>query len=175
MFKSTIAWLERQKWYTLEPLPAGMAKSEMIWSSLGVAFSLTLLSVVAQMLHMPLLIAPFAATVTLVYAVPQSPLSQPRSVLLGYALSMLVGFALLALLGNTLLAQILAVSLATLLTLLARAIHPPASALTLAILWTAPAFAPLFFSVFLGLAILVLSFLMANNRVPERRYPRFWW
>lgn len=77
------------------------------------------------------LIAPFGASAVLVYAVPNSPLAQPWSVVVGNTLSALVALAVLAALPQADWAVPLAVGLAIAGMLAARALHPPGGAVAL--------------------------------------------
>jgi hypothetical protein len=75
-----------------------------------------------------LLIAPFGASCVLVFAIPQSPLAQPRNVIGGHLISMAAGLSVFGLLGQTPLAFALGVGLAIAAMLLTGTVHPPAGA-----------------------------------------------
>lgn len=75
-----------------------------------------------------LLIAPFGASCVLVFALPASPLAQPRNVIGGHLVSATVGLAALALLGATPFAFGAGVGLAIAAMLLTRTTHLPAGA-----------------------------------------------
>lgn len=82
--------------------------------------------------HMVLLLAaPIGASAVLVFAVPASPLAQPRPVIGGCVVSTLVGFGVAHLLGPGPVAAGLAVGLAILLMSLLRCLHPPGGACAL--------------------------------------------
>lgn len=119
----------------------------------------------------PLLIAPFGASAFLIFAVPNSPLAQPWSVLVGNSLSALVAIVVLHLGLPPLASAPLAVTLAVLVMAAGRAMHPPGGAVALFVALAGPvswefAAAP----VFVGSAALVLSG-MIWNRVTGRVYP----
>ena len=79
----------------------------------------------------PLLVAPIGASAVLVFAVPASPLAQPRSVVGGNVLSALVGVACVHLFPDPLIAAPLAVALAIMLMSLTGCLHPPGGAVAL--------------------------------------------
>ncbi len=77
------------------------------------------------------LIAPLGASAVLLFAVPNSPLAQPWSALVGNVGSALVALAVMAAVHQPVLAAGLAVGLAILAMLLLRALHPPGGAVAL--------------------------------------------
>ena len=72
------------------------------------------------------LIAPFGATSVLLFAVPNSPLAQPWSAVVGNTLAALVGVAVCSVIADPVLRIALAVGLTITVGILCRAIHPPA-------------------------------------------------
>jgi CBS domain-containing membrane protein len=87
-------------------------------------------SAATDWLH-PLLVAPIGASAVLVFAVPASPLAQPRSVLGGNIVSALVGITVAMLVPQTLIAAPLAVGLAIGTMMLLGCLHPPGGAVAL--------------------------------------------
>lgn len=79
----------------------------------------------------PLLVAPIGASAVLVFAVPASPLAQPRAVLGGNIVSALVGITVAMLIPQTLIAAPLAVGLAITTMMLLGCLHPPGGAVAL--------------------------------------------
>ncbi|WP_426031088.1 HPP family protein [Caulobacter sp. DWP3-1-3b2] len=79
----------------------------------------------------PLLVAPIGASAVLVFAVPASPLAQPRSVICGNVLSAVVGIACAHLFPDPMIAAPLAVSLAIMAMALTGCLHPPGGAVAL--------------------------------------------
>lgn len=79
----------------------------------------------------PLLVAPIGASAVLVFAVPASPLAQPRSVLGGNIVSALVGITVPMLFPQPLVAAPLAVGLAIGAMMLLGCLHPPGGAVAL--------------------------------------------
>ncbi len=77
------------------------------------------------------LVAPFGATSVLLFAVPNSPLAQPWSAIVGNTLAALVGVAVCLMVPDPALRIALAVGLAITATILCRAVHPPAGAVAM--------------------------------------------
>lgn len=100
-------------------------------AGLGAAFGLLLAGLALKAAGVGWLIAPFGASAVLVYAVPNSPLAQPWSVVMGNTLSALVALGVLTALPQADWAVPLAVGLAIAVMLLARALHPPGGAVAL--------------------------------------------
>lgn len=89
----------------------------------------------------PLLVAPIGASAVLVFAVPASPLAQPRSVLGGNIVSALVGITVALLIPQPLIAAPLAVGLAIATMMLLGCLHPPGGAVALICVIGGPAVA----------------------------------
>jgi CBS domain-containing membrane protein len=77
------------------------------------------------------LIASLGASALLVFALPQSPMSQPWAVIAGNTLSALVGITTFHFIDQSLLAIPLAASLSILGMFTLRCLHPPAAAVAL--------------------------------------------
>jgi CBS domain-containing membrane protein len=77
------------------------------------------------------LVAPFGASSVLLFAVPNSPLAQPWSAIVGNTVAALVGVAVCLSVSDPTLRIALAVGLAITATILCRAVHPPAGAVAM--------------------------------------------
>ena len=123
----------------------------------------------------PLLVAPIGASAVLVFAVPASPLAQPRPVIVGNMLSALVGVICALAVPLPLAAAALAVGLAIALMILTGCLHPPggAMALTVALMAGAGESAGLgFVLVPAGLcSVLLVVCAYAYGRISGRAYP----
>ncbi len=89
----------------------------------------------------PLLVAPIGASAVLVFAVPASPLAQPRSVLGGNIVSALIGITVALLVPQPMIAAPLAVGLAIGAMMLLGCLHPPGGAVALICVIGGPAVA----------------------------------
>lgn len=112
----------------------------------------------SQHIHTPLIMAPFGATCVLLYAVPQSPLAQPKNIILGHFISASVGIITLYTLDSSPLTMAIAVGISIASMNLLNCVHPPAGANPLVILLatTHIDFSFLIFPVLTGSIILVM-------------------
>ena len=122
-----------------------------------------------------LLVAPFGASALLVFAIPNSPLAQPWSVVIGNTLAALLAIATVAVLPEPLVAAPVAVFLSILGMAATRALHPPSGAMALAtvLATTRPGFPGLSFAL-LPVAIGSIALVVAGiiwNRGTGRVYP----
>ncbi|MFF5424682.1 MULTISPECIES: HPP family protein [unclassified Streptomyces] len=135
--------------------------------------ALLLLAALGTVLHHPLLIPPLAASMALVAASPELPLSQPRSLVGGQLLSALAGFAVLAVAGPGLWSAAVAGGLALGVMMLARTPHSPAAATAVIVALQNPPF--LAFTALLLLSCLLLVAVgLAAARATRRAYPTYW-
>lgn len=128
----------------------------------------------AEWQHVPLLMAPFGASCVLLFAAPDSPLAQPRNVIVGHLLSSLVGIVFLKYIGNSPLDIGVAVGVAIVVMQLTRTLHAPAGADPILILmlgfcgWDF-----LLIPVLMGSMLLVTIALVINN-IGCRKWPSYW-
>ncbi len=79
------------------------------------------------------LIAPFGASSVLLFAVPNSPLAQPWSAIVGNSVAALAGVAVCYLIPDPVLRVAVAVGLAITVMILVRAVHPPGGAVAMVV------------------------------------------
>ncbi|MEQ8257639.1 MAG: HPP family protein [Roseovarius confluentis] len=121
---------------SLGPAVARVSGVEAFRAGLGalIGLGLTGLFVLSPTVDLELglyLVAPFGATSVLLFAVPNSPLAQPWSAIVGNTIAALVGVAVCLWVGDPALRVGLAVGLAVTATMLCRAVHPPAGAVAM--------------------------------------------
>lgn len=129
----------------LGPAMPRPAAADAARSALGAGLALLLTGLMLAHLpggHIPGLIAPFGASVFLIFAVPSSPLAQPWSVVAGSVVSALVALVVVRLVPpaapvSQMIAAGLAVGGAIIAMALCRAMHPPAGAVALLIVLSA--------------------------------------
>lgn len=121
------------------------------------------------------LVAPFGATSVLLFAIPNSPLAQPWSAVIGNTAAALVGVATCILVPDATLRIPIAVGVAIAVTMLCRAVHPPAGAVAMTAAMSPDAVAHLgflfaLFPIATGtLALVGIAAIYA--RLTGRRYP----
>jgi CBS domain-containing membrane protein len=121
------------------------------------------------------LVAPFGASSVLLFAVPNSPLAQPWSAIVGNVVAALVGVAVCLVVQDPILRIALAVGLAITAIILCRALHPPAGAVAMTVAMSPDAVQELGFyfalmPIGIGTIVLVLV-AIAYGRMTGRHYP----
>lgn len=109
-----------------EALRAGLGAT----LSLGLTGLLFLSPIIDKTLGL-YLVAPFGATAVLLFAVPNSPLAQPWSAIVGNTVAAMVGVAVCIYVADPTLRIAFAVGGAIVATFLFRAVHPPAGAIAM--------------------------------------------
>tara|TARA_Y100000815_G_scaffold241419_1_gene237663 strand:- start:5374 stop:6459 length:1086 start_codon:yes stop_codon:yes gene_type:complete len=141
---------------------------------LGIAGLFTLSSTIGSETGL-FLIAPFGATSVLLFAVPNSPLAQPWSAVVGNTVAALVSLAVCMVVHDPVLRTATSVGLAVCVTILCRAVHPPAGAVAMTVALSPDAVRELGFKfaitpVAFGTIILVVVAAI-YARLTGRRYP----
>jgi len=164
--------------------PPGVGVSELIWSWLGSVLGIGMCGYLSSRYFEPrdltLLIGSFGASAVLVYSAIKSPLAQPRNLIGGHVLSGLTGVACYHMFGNTVwLAAAMAVSLAIVVMLATKTLHPPGGATALiAVIGGAKihnlGFLYAFIPAGTGAVILLVIALIVNNLSKSRKYPEYW-
>ncbi len=114
-----------------------MPMRDLLRACIGALFGIAFSGVVARLLTdgvlslTPLLIAPLGASAVLVFAIPASPLAQPRGVIGGNVVSAIVGLVTAMLISEPLIAAPVAVSAAIFTMILCGCLHPPGGAIAL--------------------------------------------
>lgn len=113
------------------PGPTAVAFADAGRTAIGVMLALAFTSVVDRLVLTgrfglePMLVLPLAASATLVFAIPASPLAQPRAIIGGNLISGLAGISVALVVGHPLLGGLLGAGLAIAAMLLTRTLHPP--------------------------------------------------
>ncbi|RDW12743.1 HPP family protein [Paracoccus thiocyanatus] len=143
-------------------------------AGLGVA-GLLLLTPSADMRLGLSMIAPFGATAVLVFAVPNSPLAQPWSAVVGNCAAALIGVLVCMAAPHPLLCIALAVGLTITAMILLRAVHPPAGAVAMTAALNPEAIGELgfrfVFAPVLAGTLALVGLAMIYARLTGRRYP----
>jgi CBS-domain-containing membrane protein len=147
---------------------------KVLLSSVGVTISIAFLAVISVLAQQPILIAPFAVSSFLVFTYPLIQLSQPRSIFFSYLLTTILGFAVLGLLGEHWWTMGLATGLGVAVMHVTRALHPPAAAMPVIVLFTAPSWTFIFTPVITGTICLIACAVVVNNIPKNRHYPHYW-
>ena len=154
------------------PLSAPLKRTlEALIASFGGFLVIFLLAELSSNLGRLLLIAPFGASCVLVFALPQTPVAQPRNVIGGHLVATLVGLVISALLGATPLGFALGVGLAISAMSLTSTLHPPAGADPIIAITLGASWSFLFVPVLLG-AVVITAFGVAFHwKISGKTYP----
>ena len=161
-------YLKRYSFYLGGDQPA-VAWVERLRSVLGAFIGLMLVLAIAKLLGElsgldEWLMASLGASALLVFALPQSPMSQPWAVIAGNTLSALVGISVIHLVDQPLLAMPLAASLSILGMFILRCLHPPAAAVAMiAVLGHVIHYRYAFFPVMVDSILLVMAGAVYSN------------
>lgn len=144
-------------------------------ASIGAAGCIFILSLFTEIdPSVAFLMAPFGATMVIVFALPEGPLAQPRNVFLGHALTAVVGLVMLHYAGVNSLTLAIAVGLGVAVMMLADAVHPPAGANPLLVMLTGQAWDFLFMPVMSGAIVIILFAVVYHRFVSGAAYPKRW-
>ncbi|HAG84942.1 MAG TPA: HPP family protein [Cyanobacteria bacterium UBA12227] len=122
----------------------------------------------------PLIAAPFGATAVLVFAVPDSPLAQPRNIIGGNCIGAIVCIILVHYFGTAPWVMALAVATAIKLMQLTKTLHPPGGAVALVGAMSGASWDFLLTPVLGGSIIILFCTLVFNNLAAGRAYPKHW-
>lgn len=162
--------LSRSRWHvTLQHVRKETPTALM--SGIGGALAIWLLAQAAALSHLALLAAPFGASCVLLFALPQSPLAQPRNVIGGHVLSTLVGLLVLTFVGQGPLACGLGVGLAIFVMQISATMHPPAGGDPIVVILTGATWTFLGFPILVGTVLLVIAAWCFHRFISRRRYP----
>ncbi|QUM76248.1 HPP family protein [Moritella sp. 24] len=109
------------------------------------------------------LMAPFGATVVLVFGVPESPLAQPKNVIAGHLLTACIGVLFVEYIGVEAWSLAVATGLAVTIMLLTKTTHPPAGANPIVIMLSGQSWGFLFTPVLIGSCVIVFFGLVLNK------------
>ena len=156
-------------------------KENLLWSWIGSFLGLIAISFFffdfLEDSDLTLVLASFGASAVLIYGAVNSPLAQPKNLILGHIISAIIGVSSYKLFGdNLLLASALAVSSSILAMQLTLTLHPPGGATALIAVIGTPQIHELGYifvivPVFSGAIILFLIAFIVNNIPKNRAYP----
>ncbi|CED71393.1 membrane protein, HPP family [Aliivibrio wodanis] len=125
----------------------------------GVGASITLgflLMVEANVESAALVMAPFGATAVLVFGLPQSPLAQPKNVILGHLITAVIGIVFSQYVGVTPMSLAIATGLGITCMLVSKTTHPPAGANPILIMLAGHGWSFLVTPVLIGSIVIIL-------------------
>lgn len=126
-------------------------------AGIGASLAIGLLSYMDQNLSdVALLMAPFGATVVIVFGLPDSPLAQAKNVIFGHLITAFIGIFFVQFIGVSPLYLAMATGLGVSAMLLTKTTHPPAGANPILIMLSAQSWSFLVTPVLIGAVVIVL-------------------
>lgn len=122
--------------------------------------------------HSIWLMAPFGATMVILFGLPQSPLAQPKNIILGHILTTAIGLAIVSLIEVNPWSMGLAVGLAVSAMLLTNTTHPPAGANPLVVMLAGESWSFLFMPVAVGSILIVIFGVLYHRMISGEAYPQ---
>ncbi|HLP97844.1 MAG TPA: HPP family protein [Sideroxyarcus sp.] len=165
---------------SFKPHGAQTSFAEKLRSGLAGGIAILLLTLALQ--HLPqtalpmFIVASMAASATLLYATPHSPLAQPWNLVGGHLVSALAGLLCSMLIHDPVIAAGAAVGSSIFLMLLMNCLHPPSAATALMMVLGASQFHDMSWQsalaiVAVNVGISLVLALVINNLLPGRHYP----
>ena len=155
-------------------LPPRASTKAISLAFVGGFLAIGIIALLAESLHVALILGSFGASCVLVFGYPDVPFSQPRNVIAGHVLSTLIGLAFVQLCGAHWWSVALAVASAIAVMMLTRTVHPPAGSNPVIVFLMIPPWDFVLFPTLTGAVILVLAALLFHNLTREARWPKYW-
>lgn len=128
-----------------------------LFAGIGASLAIGLLaSLEMSFSDIPLLMAPFGATVVIVFGLPDSPLAQPKNVILGHLITAFIGLFFVQFIEVSAFTLAIATGLGVSAMLLTKTTHPPAGANPILIMLSAQSWMFLLTPVLIGAVSIVI-------------------
>lgn len=141
---------------------------------MGAVAAVSALAFAAARTNGLMLLGSFGASALLLFALPEAPLSQPRSVVGGHVSASIIALACLWCFGPEWWAVGLATGLAVGFMMLTRTLHPPAGSNPIIVFLAKPAGVALVSSTVAGVAALVAFAWVYHRATGRHKYPLYW-
>ena len=148
--------------------------AQILFSYIGSFIGIGALAYISIVSNYPLIAAPFGAAAVLVFAVPNSPLAQPRNLIFGNLVGGIVSLLMVYLFSSEPWVMALSVATAIKVMQLTKTLHPPGGAVALVGVMSNADWTFIITPVLAGSIVLLLCTFIFNNIMPERSYPLHW-
>lgn len=145
-----------------------------ILAGFGAAGCITVLSFLSSYSDALWLMAPFGATMVILFGLPASPLAQPRSIIAGHVITAAVGLVIAHIFGVHEWTLGLAVGLSVMVMILTSTVHPPAGANPLLIMLAGDNWSFLITPVAFGALVIVCFGYLYHLCITGQQYPKKW-
>lgn len=157
-------WANRQQ-------DATTLKQAMI-TLIGATLAVLVLSLAYPLTGLNILLAPFGATCVLLFALPDSPLAQPKNIVFGHLITAFIGLAFFHTFGFTPLSVALSVGVAIAAMRLTSTTHPPAGANPIVVMIGSASWDFLEFVAVGSIALVACGVLF--HKINGKMYPKYW-
>ncbi len=155
-------------------MSSSFRKSQILLATVGAIIAVSALSFVAATTEALLLLGSFGASTLLLFALPEAPLSQPRSVVGGHLIASLIALCCLAAFGPQWWAVGVATGLGVGLMMVTRTVHPPAGSNAIIVFLARPGWDVLLFSTVFGTLVLIVIAIVYHRLTRRHKYPQYW-
>lgn len=155
-------------------LPKRPSVRVALLSGLGAFLGIAALDFLTRANAVPWIVGSFGASCMLVFGLPESPLAQPRNVLVGHLLGSSIGLLFWWAFGDFWWGLPAAVWCTISVMMLTRTVHPPAVSNPVIIFLSNPSPALLIGQTVSGALLLILIGFCYNHYVRRIHYPRYW-
>lgn len=145
-----------------------------LFAGIGAMCCITILSSLTEHHNGHWLMAPFGATMVILFGLPSSPLAQPKNIVMGHILTATIGLIILNLIGFNEWSLGIAVGLSVFAMMITNTIHPPAGANPLVIMLAGEEWSFLIMPVALGAVLIVLIGFVYHRFFSKNQYPIKW-
>lgn len=147
---------------------------QIFFSYIGSFIGIAVLGYLSAHTNYPFIAGPFGASAVLLFALPDSPLAQPRNAIVGNCFGALTSIILVHLFGTSPWVMALAVATAIELMQLTKTLHPPGGAVALVGVISNAKWDFLLTPVLAGSLVMVLCTFAFHYLVSGKPYPKHW-
>lgn len=155
-------------------VPPRAPVGRVVRAGIGGAIALALIGYAAGASGLPLVLGSFGATCVLVFGFPESPFSQPRSVLGGHVLATTIGLLILHGIGDGPWCLALATGLTIAGMMALRVVHPPAGSNPVIVFLLHAPWSFVYAPTAISAGVVVIWALLWHRATLQGRYPLFW-
>jgi CBS-domain-containing membrane protein len=166
-----VGWVKVKRGSIHQPKFSGQ---QILLSYAGSFLAIATLAYLSASTSYPIVAAPFGATAVLVFAMPESPLSQPRNIIGGNCLGALCAITSVQLFGSEPWVIALAVATAIQVMQITKTLHPPGGAVALVGVMSHANWNFLITPALAGSIAIVFCTYYFNNFIAKRPYPKHW-
>lgn len=145
----------------------------MLLAGLGGFIAIALVGFLSSTLEQILVLGSFGASCVLLFGFPDVPFSQPRNTIFGHFVSSLIGLCFFHLVSHEWWSMALAVSVAIMVMMYTRTVHPPAGSNPVIVFLLKSQWPFLLYPTLIGAILVVLVAVVYNNASRSSNYPKY--